>query len=140
MVFLQANRTIEFHAQGGLHYKTRIPRFGRDMAYSYSSCDLLIVGASSAVYRLNLDQGRFFSPLETQATAINVSDRDMIHRRGFEWICEDLGMTCKKLMSIYSRFAKSIEFMVFGHSVQKMARWNYGIREILGKPVFSMWI
>jgi ribosome biogenesis protein ENP2 len=63
------------------------------MAYSYTSCDLLVVGVSPAVYRLNLDQGRFFSPLETQATAINVSGKDVTHRCRFEWIREKMGTT-----------------------------------------------
>lgn len=60
------------HAQGGIHYKTRIPKFGRDIAYHYHSCDLLAVGASSEVYRLNLDEGRFMTSLATEFDGINV--------------------------------------------------------------------
>ena len=39
--FLLADRTLEFHARYGFHYRTRIPKFGRDITYhkvlSYSS-------------------------------------------------------------------------------------------------------
>jgi hypothetical protein len=31
--FLLADRTLEFHARYGFHYRTRIPRFGRDITY-----------------------------------------------------------------------------------------------------------
>ncbi|KAF8273719.1 hypothetical protein EI94DRAFT_1769192 [Lactarius quietus] len=39
---LQADRTIELHTQGGFHYRTRIPRFGRALAYHFPSCDALL--------------------------------------------------------------------------------------------------
>lgn len=61
-IHLQADRSIELHAQGGLHYRTRIPRFGRALAYHFASCDALIGGAGNEVYRLNLEQGRFMIP------------------------------------------------------------------------------
>lgn len=64
LVFLCDDRSIELHAQYGRHYKTRIPRFPRDMAYNPFNCELYIVGATSEVYRLSLDQGRFLAPLE----------------------------------------------------------------------------
>ncbi|KAG0318172.1 hypothetical protein BG000_004319, partial [Podila horticola] len=64
-VHLQSDRTIEFHSQGGVHYKTRIPKFGRSLTYHYSSCDLLVTGSSNEVYRLNLEQGRFLNSLVT---------------------------------------------------------------------------
>lgn len=73
MVLLQADRTIEFHTPGGVHFRTRIPRYGRDMAYHYQSCDILVGGAGSEVYRLNLEQGRFLPSLQTQCTdGVNV--------------------------------------------------------------------
>ncbi|CAB4428976.1 unnamed protein product [Rhizophagus irregularis] len=58
-VLLQNDRTIEFHTHGGIYYKTRIPKFGRDLVYHYPSCDLLIGASSHEVYRLNLNQGDF---------------------------------------------------------------------------------
>ncbi|CAB1331046.1 unnamed protein product [Coregonus sp. 'balchen'] len=45
LVFLHCNRYVEFHSQHGHYYKTRIPKFGRDFAYHYPSCDLYFVGA-----------------------------------------------------------------------------------------------
>ena len=45
---------------------------GRDMKYHYQSCDLMVVGNSSEVYRLNLEQGRFMKSLFTSLPAINV--------------------------------------------------------------------
>ncbi|XP_054722795.1 nucleolar protein 10-like, partial [Uloborus diversus] len=71
LVLLQCDRSVEFHAQYGGYYKTRIPKFGRDLAYHKESCDLLLVGASSEIYRLNLEQGRFLSPYQTNASSIN---------------------------------------------------------------------
>ncbi|OBZ78284.1 Ribosome biogenesis protein enp2, partial [Grifola frondosa] len=34
-IHLQNDRSIELHSQGGLHYSTRIPRFGRALAYHF---------------------------------------------------------------------------------------------------------
>ncbi len=69
---LQSDRTIELHSQFGLHYTTRIPKFGRDMMYNYNSCDLVLVGASSDAWRLNLELGKFLQPFETDLPTINV--------------------------------------------------------------------
>lgn len=81
MVFLQNNRTLEFHAPYGRHYQVRIPKFGRDMIYDQDSCDLVIGGAGNELYRLNLDKGQFMAPfaskLETQGT--NVLCRNSMH-------------------------------------------------------------
>jgi ribosome biogenesis protein ENP2 len=60
---LQADRTVELHTQGGFHYRTRIPRFGRTLAYHFPSCDALFGASGNEVYRLNLEQGRYLSPL-----------------------------------------------------------------------------
>ncbi|KAJ3169537.1 Nucleolar protein 10 [Geranomyces variabilis] len=79
-VMLQADRTIELHTQFGLHYKTRVPKFGRDLAYHYPTCDLMIAGASNEVWRLNLDQGRFLTSLQTECPAINVMHVNPAHQ------------------------------------------------------------
>ncbi|KNE60712.1 hypothetical protein AMAG_06075 [Allomyces macrogynus ATCC 38327] len=70
-VHLQADRSLQFHTQFGIHYTTRIPKFGRDLQYHYPSCDLLVGGASSDIYRLNLEEGRFLNPLVTDSPGIN---------------------------------------------------------------------
>ncbi|XP_041109491.1 nucleolar protein 10-like [Polyodon spathula] len=79
LVFLHCNRYVEFHSQHGHYYKTRIPKFGRDFSYHYPSCDLYFVGASSEVYRLNLEQGKFLNSLQTDAAENNVCDINPVH-------------------------------------------------------------
>uniref|UniRef100_A0A673UU32 Nucleolar protein 10 n=1 Tax=Suricata suricatta TaxID=37032 RepID=A0A673UU32_SURSU len=79
IVFLHNDRYIEFHSQSGFYYKTRIPKFGRDFSYHCPSCDLYFVGASSEVYRLNLEQGRYLNPLQTDAAENNVCDINLVH-------------------------------------------------------------
>ncbi|CAB3231085.1 unnamed protein product [Arctia plantaginis] len=71
IVFLQCDRYVEFHVGHGRHYRLRVPRFGRDIAYHKPSCDLFIVGASSEVNRLNLELGQFLAPFVTKANEIN---------------------------------------------------------------------
>lgn len=80
LIFLQCDRYIELHAQYGRYYRMRIPKFGRDMAYYKSSCDLYIVGASSEVYRINLDIGRFLNPLVTDSSSINTCKINPSHQ------------------------------------------------------------
>lgn len=41
--------------------------------YDYASCDLLTVGATSEIYRLNLEKGTFLKPLQSSCPSINVS-------------------------------------------------------------------
>ena len=42
LALLQADRSIELHTAQGLHFRTRIPRFGRDLVYHPHTCDLLV--------------------------------------------------------------------------------------------------
>jgi ribosome biogenesis protein ENP2 len=79
-VCLLSDRQLEIHAQYGFYYRTRIPKFGRDLAYHSPSCDLYIVGASSEIYRLNLDQGRYMTPLRTNARSCNVCEINPHHQ------------------------------------------------------------
>nr|XP_033795184.1 nucleolar protein 10 isoform X1 [Geotrypetes seraphini] len=79
IVFLQCDRFVEFHSQHGRYYRTRMPKFGRDFSYHYPSCDLYFIGASSEVYRLNLEQGRFLNSLQTDASENNVCDINQAH-------------------------------------------------------------
>ncbi|XP_047544697.1 nucleolar protein 10 [Vanessa atalanta] len=71
IVFLQCDRYVEFHVGHGRHFRLRVPHFGRDMKYHRPSCDLIVVGASNEVYRLNLELGQFLAPYVTKATEIN---------------------------------------------------------------------
>ncbi|KAJ2305546.1 Small ribosomal subunit biogenesis, partial [Coemansia sp. RSA 2706] len=79
-VHLQNDRSLEFHNEGQMHFRIRVPRFGRDLAYHSPSCDVLVGGASSEVYRLNIDQGRFMAPLQTQAKGVNVVKVNPAHQ------------------------------------------------------------
>jgi len=86
-IHLQNDRTIELHTQSGFHHRTRIPRFGRSLAYHFPSCDAYISASGNEVYRLNLDQGRFLNPLVLQddegdgdIPGVNVVDVNPAHQ------------------------------------------------------------
>ncbi|XP_055684325.1 nucleolar protein 10 [Lutzomyia longipalpis] len=72
IVFLQCDRHIEFHTAPGRHYRLRIPKFGRDLAYHAPTCDLFLVAASPEIYRFNLERGQFSQSFETQSPVNNV--------------------------------------------------------------------
>jgi ribosome biogenesis protein ENP2 len=67
---LQSDRVLEFHVPNGCHYKTRIPRYGRDLIYDRRSAEALVpsVGVNAEgngeVFRLNLELGRFMKGYE----------------------------------------------------------------------------
>ncbi|KAK5969215.1 hypothetical protein GCK32_003493, partial [Trichostrongylus colubriformis] len=71
IVLLQEDRFLEMHAAFGRYFRMRMPRYGRDMAFSFERSDLFLVGASSEVYRLNLELGEWLSPLQTSGSALN---------------------------------------------------------------------
>lgn len=71
LVFACADRTIEFHAQYGKHYKTRVPKFPRDMVYNAANCDLIIAAAGNEIYRMNLEEGKFLNPLQSSSESVN---------------------------------------------------------------------
>lgn len=79
-VHLQNDRSIEFHTKGGIHYRSRIPKFGRSVAYNPMNCDLLVGASGNEIYRLNLDQGRFLNPyvLETNE-GVNAVSINPVH-------------------------------------------------------------
>lgn len=79
LVFLQDDRYVEFHYKGGRWFRTRIPKFGRDLAYHYPSCDLYICASGSEIYRLNLNQGRFLNSLQTDAPGVNKCEFNKVH-------------------------------------------------------------
>jgi ribosome biogenesis protein ENP2 len=67
---LQTDRTLEFHTPGGVHYRARIPRYGRDLKYNKRAAEALIPAAGvnqdgmGEVYRLNLELGRYMKGYE----------------------------------------------------------------------------
>ncbi|KAK4804898.1 hypothetical protein SAY86_004715 [Trapa natans] len=79
LAFLCADRSVSLHAKYGKHYSLRIPRMGRDIEYDNWTCDLLCAASSPDLYRINLEQGRFLSPLSTHSPALNVVARSKLH-------------------------------------------------------------
>ncbi|SCU98234.1 LADA_0H11518g1_1 [Lachancea dasiensis] len=70
-VHLQNDRSIQFQNKGGIHYTTRIPKFGRSLAYNKVNCDLYIGASGDELYRLNLEQGRFLNPFKLDSEGVN---------------------------------------------------------------------
>lgn len=71
VAILCEDRNIEIHAQYGKHFKLRIPKYGRDLIYHKTSCDLFAVGNSNEIFRLNLYEGQFLNPFISAAEGIN---------------------------------------------------------------------
>lgn len=76
---LRNDRTLELHAQYGIHSKVVIPKFGRDLMYHRPTCDLYVAASGNEVYRLNLEQGSFMTSLETDLDGINVIGNNPVH-------------------------------------------------------------
>ncbi|AMD21472.1 HER193Wp [Eremothecium sinecaudum] len=70
-VHLQNDRSIQFQNKGGLHYTTRIPKFGRSLCYNKVNCDLYVGASGNELYRLNLEQGRFLNPFKLDGEGVN---------------------------------------------------------------------
>lgn len=60
---LQADRSLQLHAQGGLHHTIRLPTYGRCLAYHAPSCEALVGATGREVFRFNLEEGRYMQPL-----------------------------------------------------------------------------
>ncbi|KAJ3316626.1 hypothetical protein HDU93_004368, partial [Gonapodya sp. JEL0774] len=78
-VLLQSDRSVEFHGQGGVHYKTRVPKFGRDLTYHPPTCHLSIATSSPSVFRLDLHRGTFLAPIETSLESVNAISTSDVH-------------------------------------------------------------
>lgn len=79
MVFLQSDRTLNFHAPYGTHYSVRVPKFGRDLNYNWNSCDLFVSSSGEEVYRLNLETGMFKEPLTLGYSGCNKMHLNPVH-------------------------------------------------------------
>ena len=71
LALICADRSVEFHAQYGRHYKTRVPKFPRDLIFNPNSSDLMICGSSEEIYRISLDEGKFLSSLQSDSKEVN---------------------------------------------------------------------
>ncbi|EIW66304.1 hypothetical protein TREMEDRAFT_40971 [Tremella mesenterica DSM 1558] len=60
---LQRDRSLALHTQMGLHHSIRLPTYGRSLAYHSPSADALIGCTGNSVYRFNLEEGRYMTPL-----------------------------------------------------------------------------
>lgn len=80
LVFLQCDRYIEFHSAPGYYYRLRIPKFGRDLQYHPMTSELFIVGASSNIYRLNLERGQFLMSYSSDSSEINKCVISPVHQ------------------------------------------------------------
>jgi len=47
IVMAQTDRTIEFHAQYGSHYKTRIPHYPRDLVYNSINSNICVSASAN---------------------------------------------------------------------------------------------
>ena len=63
----QHDRSIEFHAQYGAHYKTRIPHFPRDLEYNPISANLCVSASANQIYRISLEEGKYLVPFHTDS-------------------------------------------------------------------------
>uniref|UniRef100_A0A1I7ZKS1 NUC153 domain-containing protein n=1 Tax=Steinernema glaseri TaxID=37863 RepID=A0A1I7ZKS1_9BILA len=79
-IVLEDDRYLEMHATFGRYFRMRIPKAGRDMAYSREASDLFVVAAGSDIYRLNLEEGRFLEPLHSPAPSLTCCEFNDYHQ------------------------------------------------------------
>lgn len=60
---LRSDKTVEFHAKGGLHEKIRMPNQPKDMLHNAATAELYLGGTYNEIYRFNLEQGRFLKSI-----------------------------------------------------------------------------
>jgi ribosome biogenesis protein ENP2 len=73
IVMAQQDRSIDFHAQYGAHYKTRIPHYPRDLEYNPINANLCISASAPEVYRISLEEGKFLSSFHTDSIINSLS-------------------------------------------------------------------
>lgn len=79
LALLQKNRTIEFHTRFGTHYTMQLPTEGRALRHNSVKAELLVAGKTGEVYRLNLEEGRFYKPISTGISAIETMALSEVH-------------------------------------------------------------
>ncbi|GAA5938936.1 ribosome biosynthesis protein ENP2 [Sporobolomyces koalae] len=65
---LQTDRSLELHTQSASHYRVRMPKHGRTLAYHFPSCDAIVGGQGSEVWRMNMEVGRFMKPFALEGS------------------------------------------------------------------------
>ncbi|OCF32052.1 ribosome biogenesis protein ENP2 [Kwoniella heveanensis BCC8398] len=86
---LQRDRSLALHTQGGLHHSVRLPTYGRTLGYHSPSADAIVGCTGTEVYRFNLEEGRYMTPLnvakgwgdgrEDEVEGVNVVDVNKRH-------------------------------------------------------------
>lgn len=104
MVFLQSDRSLNFHAPYGTHYSLRIPKFGRDLLYDWSSCDLFVAASSNELYRVNLSTGVFREPFDLSFEGCDCMGMNPVYNRllacgGADATCQFFDTRSKKTVS-----------------------------------------
>uniref|UniRef100_A0A0N4ZZ58 NUC153 domain-containing protein n=1 Tax=Parastrongyloides trichosuri TaxID=131310 RepID=A0A0N4ZZ58_PARTI len=80
LALLEEERYLELHCAKGRFFRMRIPKFGRDMCFSRETSDLFVVGSGSDVFRLNLEQGKFMEPFNTEAETLSCCQLNEDHQ------------------------------------------------------------
>uniref|UniRef100_A0A0X3PFP5 Nucleolar protein 10 n=1 Tax=Schistocephalus solidus TaxID=70667 RepID=A0A0X3PFP5_SCHSO len=110
---LEEERWIDIHAAGGHHFRFRVPKPGVDISYTSSNCHLLVTSSSNVVYRMDLNEGRFATPL--LSPAVNASE-------GFNTSC----------------FMRELDVLLAGSTDGKVEGWDLRSSErVFGLDVFS---
>eukprot|EP01032_Pedospumella_encystans_P033047 gene33047-37335_t len=103
LVFLQSDRTLNFHAPYGTHYSVRVPKFGRDLLYNWNNCDLLVSASGDEIYRLNLEYGQFKEPFNLSFSGCNKMHQNPMHQLlafgGTGGVCEFWDPRTRKAVS-----------------------------------------
>lgn len=71
IVLLCRDQSVQLLNRSGSNFNTHFPRPGRDLTYLPFAGELVVVGNTSEIFRLNLVEGRFLAPLISHAQAIN---------------------------------------------------------------------
>ena len=65
IAFLQRDRWLEFHGQGGRQARVRAPKEGRSILYDRNTANMVMTTSCSSVYYFDLDGGAFLG-MDTQ--------------------------------------------------------------------------
>ena len=127
--------TVSLSLQHGFHYRTRMPKFGRDLAYHAPSCDLFLVGARwvnaalllhSIVEKLMGIGWHVVLRRETNSPCWHnifvdwwILNSDL-STHGFCWLWAVCALGSAKTTGIWSRTIDTVVISSWSHSVQQL--------------------
>ncbi|KAK0354553.1 Small ribosomal subunit biogenesis [Friedmanniomyces endolithicus] len=135
---LQTDRSLEFHTAGGLHYRTRLPRYGRDLKFNKRTAEALVpvVGVnadgSGEVYRLNLELGRYMKAYEVN---VGGDDFESLGGGALQGGIRTGAVNCAAIAE------ESHGLMAFGTSLSTVELWDSRSRNrvsVIGQPSSSL--